>query len=366
MASTTAMYTGLSGLNANARNLDVIGNNIANVNTTAYKSNRLLFQTQFSRNFSLGSAPGETSGGTNPTQIGLGVRVGGTQRNFNPGSLSATGNQSDLAIAGAGFFMVDRGLSRFYTRAGNFTLNPQQELVNGNGDRLMGWGVDQDFQVQRTTLQPVTIPLGQLRIAQATTMADLTGNIRGDSSAVIANAGSRLTLAALTDTSGPISATSLLTNLENGAGVAIAAAGDVITLTGAHMGGTAGFDVSDTSLTVTATTTVQEYMDFLSEAFNIQPTGANPNGFTPGVTLNAGTGEITVVGNTGTINDITFDDANLEVRPGGTGTAVTPFQVTKNTSADGESVRTRLTVYDSLGNAVDVSVAMTLVSRGGA
>lgn len=366
MASTIAMYTGLSGLNANARNLDVIGNNIANVNTTAYKSNRLNFQNQFSRTFSLGSAPGDTTGGSNPMQIGLGVRVGATQRNFTPGSLSSTGNQADLAIAGQGFFMVDRGLSRFYTRAGNFTLNEQQQLVSAGGERLMGWGVDADFQVQRTTLQPVTIPIGQLRTAQATSNASFTGNLRGDDNATIANAGSRLTLGPLTDTSGPISATSLLTNLENAASNPIAAVGSVITLSGVHMGGTeaAGYDLPDASLTVTATTTLQEYMDFLAQSLLIEEGVTNPDTLVTGVTLNAGTGEITIVGNTGELNDIGMDDAEIEVLNGGTTT--TPFQVTKNTSADGESTRTSFNVFDSLGNPVSVSITMTLISRGGA
>ena len=73
MASTTALFTGLSGLNANSRLIDVIGNNISNVNTTAYKSNRLQFSSMFDRTFSIGSAPGANNGGTNPGQIGLGV-----------------------------------------------------------------------------------------------------------------------------------------------------------------------------------------------------------------------------------------------------------------------------------------------------
>ena len=90
MASTVAMFTGLSGLAANARNLDVIGNNIANVNTIAFKSNRMIFAPTFSRNFSLGTAPSENTGGTNPGQIGLGVSIAGTQRNFTNGSISAT------------------------------------------------------------------------------------------------------------------------------------------------------------------------------------------------------------------------------------------------------------------------------------
>ncbi|MFT3686199.1 MAG: flagellar hook-basal body complex protein [Phycisphaerales bacterium] len=368
MASTIAMYTGLSGLNANARNLDVIGNNIANVNTTGYKSNRLLFQNQFSRTFGLGTAPGGSTGGTNPMQIGLGVRVGATQRNFNPGSLTTTGNPSDLAIAGTGFFMVDRGLSRFYTRAGAFTLNPNQEMVNGSGDRLVGWGVDSNFQVQRTTLAPITVPLGQMRIAEATRNASLTGTLRGDDNATIATAGARLTMGPLTDTSGPIATTSLLTDLRNASAQPIAAAGDVITISGVHKGGSSegAFDIPDASLTVTATTTLQDYMDFMSQTLQIQPGAANPDGFTPGVTLNTATGVIDVVGNTGNLNDLSFDDGQIKVFPGGTGTAVTPFQVSKTAPANGESARTNFIVYDSLGNEVNVSVTMTLISRGGA
>ena len=90
MASTTALFTGLSGLAANSRRLDVIGNNIANVNTIAFKSNRMIFAPTFSRNFSLGTAPSESIGGTNPGQIGLGVSIAGTQRNFNNGAITAT------------------------------------------------------------------------------------------------------------------------------------------------------------------------------------------------------------------------------------------------------------------------------------
>src|SRR5207248_6536886 len=109
MASTTALYSGLSGLTANARNLDVIGNNIANANTTAFKSSRMLFATQFSRNLSEGTAPSTFTGGSNPSQIGLGVAIAGTQRDFTTGSLSTTGDQRDLAIDGNGFCIVKRG-----------------------------------------------------------------------------------------------------------------------------------------------------------------------------------------------------------------------------------------------------------------
>ena len=118
MASTTALFTGLAGLNSNARQLDVIGNNISNVNTTAYKSNRLQFSSAFNRTFSLGTSPNSSTGGSNPGQIGLGVTMAGTQRNFSNGAISPTGLNTDLAIEGNGFFVVERAGERLFTRAG--------------------------------------------------------------------------------------------------------------------------------------------------------------------------------------------------------------------------------------------------------
>ena len=133
MASTTALFTGLSGLISNSRRLDVIGNNISNVNTTAFKSNRMQFTPTFSRNFSLGTAPGASTGGTNPGQVGLGVTVAGTQRNFNNGAIGATGVATDVATEGDGFFIVDVAGTRHFTRAGNFVRNPANELVSQSG-----------------------------------------------------------------------------------------------------------------------------------------------------------------------------------------------------------------------------------------
>ena len=147
MASTTALFTGLSGLISNSRRLDVIGNNISNVNTTAFKSNRIQFTPTFSRNFSLGSAPSGSTGGTNPGQIGLGVTIAGTQRNFNNGAIGATGVATDVAIEGDGFFIVDVAGSRAFTRSGNFVRNPQNELVTQSGARVMGFSVDEQFNV---------------------------------------------------------------------------------------------------------------------------------------------------------------------------------------------------------------------------
>ncbi|MFN7614428.1 MAG: flagellar hook-basal body complex protein, partial [Phycisphaerae bacterium] len=171
MASTTALFTGLSGLNANSRNLDVIGNNIANVNTTAFKSSRLMFSNMFSRNMRAGTAPAETTGGTNPYQIGLGVAISGTQRNMTGGTISASGDARDLAIDGNGFYEVQRGETQYYTRAGAFRQNAINELTDISGNRVLGYGVDDEFNIIPGILQPLEIPTGQLTIAQATQTA---------------------------------------------------------------------------------------------------------------------------------------------------------------------------------------------------
>jgi flagellar hook protein FlgE len=152
MASTTALYTGLSGLNAQSRSLEVIGNNIANVNTTAFKSSRANFQDAFYRTISPGTAPQDSTGGTDPYQIGMGVTVSGTQRDFRPGTISPTGNPNDLAIEGDGFFIVSDGTQSLYTRAGDFSLDGDQTLVNPSGYRVQGYAADAGFNITTRAL----------------------------------------------------------------------------------------------------------------------------------------------------------------------------------------------------------------------
>jgi flagellar hook protein FlgE len=366
------MFTGLSGLTANSRNLDTIGNNIANVNTTAFKSSRLIFATQFSRNLSLGGGPSAATGGTNPRQVGLGVTIAGTQRDFTTGSLSATGGPSDLSITGDGFFMVNRGGQTLYTRAGSFTRNSNGELVNVSGDRVLGWSSDNTFQVDRTQLTPLTIPLGKLRIAEASTTAIMNGTLNNsydpdpNIGSFVATTGSAHTLAAMTDTSGPIATTSLVTNLRNGP-APIAAVGDVIALRSVDKGLTgASRKLPDATLTVTASTTLQDVMDFLARGLGIQNTGETP---TPGVTLTAG-GVVRINGNSGENNNIGLLTSMLRVEPP-TGAATNPLAVApvpngsgQPTLANGESQYTQFSVFDSLGNRVNLNLTMTMVARG--
>lgn len=138
-----SLNSGVSGLKAFQTKLDVIGNNIANVNTVGYKKSQIVFQDLFSQ--SLKSAYEPTTslggrGGTNPMQVGLGTQVSSIKNVFTPGSPTSTYNPTDLYINGDGFFVVGNspGTDRFLTRAGDFTLDSQNRLVNKAGLYVMG------------------------------------------------------------------------------------------------------------------------------------------------------------------------------------------------------------------------------------
>ncbi|MEQ9616913.1 MAG: flagellar hook-basal body complex protein [Phycisphaerales bacterium] len=362
MASTTALFTGLSGLTASARQLEVIGNNIANVNTPAFKANRLTFGPTFSRNLRLGSAPNNNSGGSNPTQVGLGVSIAGTQRNQSNGAISATGVPTDLALEGDGFFIVDRAGGQFYTRAGSFQFNSQNELVNIAGDRLQGYGVNDAFELDTSNLEAVNIQLGTLTVAEATRNVNLTGNLNAD--ADIATQGTLITFGALYSDVAltvPILGTDLLTNV-NGAGT-VFALNDTITISGAERGGKL---IEDATFTVTATSTIDDYMDFIIQALGIVPGGgpaaSDPAfvGAEPGSYSISPAGEILLEGNWGEDNDLTLEAANFFVADSAGVQKTSPFNTTKTADADGESVRTTYVVYDSLGTALEVDVTMVL------
>ncbi|MGG1661413.1 flagellar basal body rod protein FlgG [Brevibacillus sp. NRS-1366] len=136
-----SMYSGISGMRGFQTKLDVIGNNIANVNTVGFKKGRVMFQDILSQNVQGAGAPSEDGGkgGTNPTQIGLGASIGSIDTVFSAGSPMTTNLPTDLSIEGDAFFMVspDEGETIYYTRAGNFTRDAAGFLVNSQGLKLL-------------------------------------------------------------------------------------------------------------------------------------------------------------------------------------------------------------------------------------
>ena len=138
-----SMFSGVSGLRTHQTRMDVIGNNIANVNTVAFKSGRVTFQEVFNQTLSGASAPDATTGrgGTNPMQVGLGIGIGTIDTITTRGSIERTDNPTDLSIEGDGFFIVRGGSSDTFrfTRAGNFGIDKHGNLVTGNGMNVYGW-----------------------------------------------------------------------------------------------------------------------------------------------------------------------------------------------------------------------------------
>jgi flagellar hook protein FlgE len=352
---TSAMYTGLSGLDANQTAIETIGHNIANVNTTAFKGSRTLFQTQFAQTWSMGTPPSDSSGGTNPTQIGLGTLVGSIQRDSSPGSLQTTGIPSDLAIEGSGYFVVQDSAGRtFYTRAGSFSLNSAHQLVTPDGKYVRGFGVDQNYAIIPGTLQNLNVPEGQMSITRATQNVVMDGDL--SAADTIATQGAQLASQVLVDGTGAVVAPDTpLTDLRSAdaPGTVLFADGDVITVSGATRGGR---DVPAQQFTVGTTgSTAGDFATWLQGVLGIQTDPALAG--QPGVTLEGGA--LTIRSNAGEPNaiHITADDVTTT----NTSTPL-PFQFTQTADATGTGVFTSFTVYDSLGNPVQANVTFTLDS----
>ena len=139
-----SLYSGVTGLKNHQTKMDVIGNNIANVNTVGFKASRVIFQDIYSQTVAPASAGNATTGGTNPQQVGLGVQLATIDVLNTESSSQYTGSPLDLAIDGDGYFVIQDGASYTYTRAGNFYTDKADYLVDSNGNYVMGYEVDGD------------------------------------------------------------------------------------------------------------------------------------------------------------------------------------------------------------------------------
>ncbi len=177
-----SLYSGVSGLQNHQTRMDVIGHNIANVNTIGYKKNRVNFQDMLAQTLQGAARPTEELGGTNPKQVGLGMTVAAIDTIHTQGSLQSTGVATDVAIQGSGFFVLRKGEQEYYTRAGAFGIDENGTLVNpSNGLRVQGW-MAQDIdgvEVLNTSADPgdLIIPVGGKDPAFATTEVMLACNL---------------------------------------------------------------------------------------------------------------------------------------------------------------------------------------------
>ncbi len=186
-----SMFAAVTGLRAHEAFMDVVGNNIANVNTTGYKSSSVLFEDLLSQQLSGAGSPTAATGGTNPSQVGLGVRLSSVMNNFAQGATQETGRSTDFAIQGDGFFAVDQGGATTYTRNGSFSLDSNGNLVTADGAFVEGWQADQQGDVStNASVGHLKIPVGQIINPVTTSNIQVGGNLPADAATgTVVNAG---------------------------------------------------------------------------------------------------------------------------------------------------------------------------------
>jgi flagellar hook protein FlgE len=173
-----SMFSAISGLRAHQTKLDVAGNNIANVNTVGFKGSQTVFEDTLSQVLRNGSSPNGDVAGTNPAQVGLGVKVAGITTNFGQGSTQNTGRASDFMISGDGFFVTEQGNQQLYTRAGSFDLDGVGNLVTPDGATLQGWMANANGVIDANgPMTSLKINQGQVLSPVATSGAAVSGNL---------------------------------------------------------------------------------------------------------------------------------------------------------------------------------------------
>jgi len=254
MSMLRSLDSAVSGLRNHQVRMDIIGNNIANVNTIGFKTGRVTFEESLTQLLKGSTRPPGDGGGTNPIQIGQGMSIGSIDTLFSQGNLESTGQVTDLAIEGDSFFAVSNGQGTFYTRNGAFQLDAKGNVVlPTNGFVLQGKIADSDGNFPSgSVVQNISIPLNEQSPARATTEINFGKNLDSDSQALgtIHNSQAFLESAAGTD---------LLTGLKNENGESLnIKAGDILTFNGNSL----GVPISPPGIfIVTVTSTINDLTD---------------------------------------------------------------------------------------------------------
>lgn len=260
-----ALSAGVTGLQAHQKMLDVAGNNLANVNTTAFKASSITFSELLSETIKKASQPTSTVGGTNPQQMGTGVGVAGISPNMTQGSIVNTGNPLDLALEGEGYFVVSDGQQGIFTRAGAFAVDANSIMVDpATGyrvQRIGATGESDGFQVAGDS--DLHVPFGTPMPAQLTSTISIAGNLSSDATLTTPQTqvlGSNINY---TTNGTQAVATTLISNLDQYTGTLN---NGVITFSGYKPDGTALGSTPTTDLTmpITATTTLNDVLSWLN------------------------------------------------------------------------------------------------------
>jgi flagellar hook protein FlgE len=341
-----ALITGVSGLNSHQRMLEVIGNNLANLNTTAYKTRRTLFSDLLYETVRAASgSSGGNLGGVNPAQVGSGSRVARIDMQFAQGNFETTGGQLDFALQGNGFFIVDNGTQNLYTRAGAFGIDDSGTLIDpATGYRVQRFGtvgepdgINPAFQIPGDS--SIRIPLGAVIPGGATSSAALRGNLPSTASGP--NAQVISSFAPWTSGGGTAAtAATLLNSLDQNA--AAYATGDSITITGTDHDGS---PVSVT-LAVDATTTLGDLVTAVDGAFG----GAT-------AALDAD-GRITLTSDSTGESFLSLSLADAAGNTGGTDFSTNPG-IVSTSGSEGDMFPATIEVFDERGGSHFVNLVFT-------
>jgi flagellar hook protein FlgE len=339
---SSALSAGVTGLQAHQKMLDIAGNNLANVNTTAFKSSRITFSELLSETIKKASQPTSTIGGTNPQQLGSGVGVSNISPNMAQGSIVTTGNPLDMALEGEGYFVVSSGTQDVYTRAGAFAVDANSNLVDpATGyivQRIGSIGETDGFQIPGDS--NIKVPYDVAMPASATSQVRLAGNLSANSALDTPQTNVLKSNITLTTTNGDVAtATDTFADLSAGT-----FAGATITVSGFEHDGTV---IGPTAIALTdgGGDTVQDFLDDLNTelgALNAEATLSD--------------GKIVI---TDTDSGYSRSDISLQFDAGtGTADVEMPAYFEISTVGGNEVKNINITVYDSQGGAHVLSGAL--------
>ncbi|MBN2183255.1 MAG: flagellar hook-basal body complex protein [Sedimentisphaerales bacterium] len=324
-----ALSAGVTGLQAHQKMLDIAGNNLANVNTTAFKASRVTFSELLNETLKKASQPTSGVGGTNPQQIGSGVGIAGISPNMTQGNIISTGNALDLAIEGEGYFVLSDGQQNVYTRAGAFSVDADSYLVDPatgyHVQRIGSEGESDGFQVPGNS--NIRIPYDVAMPAKATSEIDVTGNLSADAALTVTQ--TQVVTSNITYTCGDTVAleTTEIDQLDQFSGTLTSG---TITISGYDKDGTA-FD-SGLTLAVDGSTTLGDLINHL-----------NTN-VLDGSTASLVNGQIRI-----TDDSSGYSKTDITISYSGDGELTTPayFEIS---TVGGEEVKSiNITAYDSQG-----------------
>jgi len=338
---SSALSAAVSGLKAHQSMLDVAGNNLANVNTAGYKSSSVTFAELLSQTIKGASGPSGNLGGVNPQQTGSGVEVSGIRRDMSQGNVVATGQDLDVAIDGAGYFVLNNGRQDVYTRAGSFAIDSNNTLVDPTTgfkvQRIGSYGEDEGFQ--RAGDSSIHIPWDASMPARATSEIILNGNLRSSAQSTDATVHKLIANMALTTGSGSnvAGANSYISDLDQWTTPLAVGATGTILLSGIREDGTVFTNqpITWTGSAPGAGQTMQHILDQISALYTNSTATLNPDG------------KILLTSNAAGYNQAQI--TGMSYSPAGADALTLPTYFDYATVGGNDSKNFKITVFDNMG-----------------